>query len=182
VVRRDRRPFCDAATTRARCYLAIVLSSEPTIRAATVDDALDLAALRWSWRVDEHGEHGLTDAEFTANFTDWFRSHRDSHIAFIAEAGDSPIGMAWLALIDRVPGPGVWLRLAGHLQSVYVLPARRGEGLGSALVTAVLKEAADRGMDYVSVHPSERSFALYQRLGFRSNNGVLEADLRSHRP
>jgi GNAT superfamily N-acetyltransferase len=141
-----------------------VLSSEPTIRAATLTDARDLAALRWTWRVDEHGEHGLTHAEF------------------IAEAADSPIGMAWLALIDRVPGPGVWLRLAGHLQSVYILPARRGEGIGSALVSAALKAAADRGVEYVSVHPSRRSFALYQRLGFRINDGVLEADLRSHRP
>jgi GNAT superfamily N-acetyltransferase len=159
-----------------------VLSSEPTIRAATIGDVRDLAALRWIWRVDEEGEHGLTDAEFTASFIDWFRSHRDSHIAFIAKAGDSPIGMAWLALIDRVPGPGVWLRLAGHLQSVYVLRTRRGEGVGSALVTAVLNEAADRAVDYVSVHPSQRSFALYQRLGFRNSDGVLEADLRSHRP
>jgi GNAT superfamily N-acetyltransferase len=158
-----------------------VLIVEPTIRAATVADARGLAALRWTWRVDEQGERGLTAAEFTARFTDWFRSHRDSHLAFIAEAGDSAIGMAWLVLIDRVPGPGVWLRLAGHLQSVYILPARRGEGVGSALVTAVLEEAADRGVDYVSVHPSQRSFALYQRLGFRSNDGVLEADLRSYR-
>jgi GNAT superfamily N-acetyltransferase len=158
-----------------------VLSREPTIRVATVADARDLAALRWTWRVDEEGEHGLTEAEFTASFTDWFRSHRDSHVAFIAKAGDSPIGMAWLAVIDRVPGPGVWLRLAGHLQSVYVLRVRRGAGIGSALVTAVLKEAADRGVGYVSVHPSQRSFALYQRLGFRSNDGVLEADLRSRR-
>jgi len=159
-----------------------VLSREPTIRPATLADARDLATLRWTWRVEEQGERGLTDAEFTASFTDWFRSHRDSHFAFVAEAGDSPIGMAWLALIDRVPGPGIWLRLAGYLQSVYIVPARRGEGIGSALVTAVLKEAADRGVDYVSVHPSRRSFALYQRLGFRSSDGVLEADLRSHRP
>jgi GNAT superfamily N-acetyltransferase len=160
----------------------MVLPSEPTIRAATLTDARDLAALRWTWRVDEHGEHGLTHAEFTASFTDWFRNHRDTHLAFIAEAADSPVGMAWLALIDRVPGPGVWLRLAGHLQSVYILPARRGEGIGSALVTAALREAADRGVEYVSVHPSRRSFGLYQRLGFRINDGVLEADLRSHRP
>jgi GNAT superfamily N-acetyltransferase len=158
-----------------------VLSRDPTIRAATLADARDLAALRWTWRVDEEGEHGLTEAEFTASFTDWFRSHRDSHVAFIAKAGDSPIGMAWLAVIDRVPGPGVWLRLGGHLQSVYVLRARRGGGIASALVTAVLKEAAERGVDYVSVHPSQRSFALYQRLGFRSNDKVLEADLRSRR-
>jgi len=133
-----------------------VLASEPTVRVATPEDARGLAALRWTWRVDEHGEHGLTEGEFSASFADWFRSHRDSHVAFIAEAGDSQVGMAWLALIDRVPGPGVWLRLAGHLQSVYVLPARRAEGIGSALVTAVLKEASDRGLDYVWVHPSKR--------------------------
>ena len=132
--------------------------------------------------MDEHGEHGLTKGEFTASFADWFRSHRDSHVGLIAEVGDSHVGMAWLALIDRVPGPGVWLRLAGHLQSVYVLPAHRDEGIGSALVTAALKEAADRGLDYVWVHPSKRSFPLYRRMGFAESEGVLEVDLRRQRP
>jgi len=132
--------------------------------------------------VDEHGEHGLAKGEFSASFTDWFRSHRDSHVALIAEAADSPVGMAWLALINRVPGPGVWLRLAGHLQSVYVLPAHRDEGIGAALVTAALKEATDRGLDYVWVHPSKRSFPLYRRIGFAESEGVLEVDLRRQRP
>jgi len=132
--------------------------------------------------VDEHGEHGLAKGEFSVSFGNWFRSHWDSHVAFIAEAAESPVGMAWLALIDRVPGPGVWLRLAGHLQSVYVVPAHRDEGIGAALVTAALKEATDRGLDYVWVHPSKRSFPLYQRMGFAESKGVLEVDLRRQRP
>jgi GNAT superfamily N-acetyltransferase len=86
--------------------------------------------------------------------------------------------MAWLARIDRVPGPGIWRRVAGTIQSVYVLPDRRGHGLGAALVNAALDTARDRGFDYVSVHPSEPSFSLYRRLGFAESGGVLELDLR----
>ena len=156
-------------------------ASEPTVRAAILADGRDLAALRWTWRVDEEGEQGLTRDEFDARFIDWFRDHRDSHVPFLAHVGDTAVGMAWLALIDRVPGPGAWLRLAGHVQSVYVLPDHRDRGIGSALVTAVLGAAVDRGLDYAWVHPSQRSFPLYRRLGFRATDGVLEVDLRGHR-
>ncbi len=89
--------------------------------------------------------------------------------------------MAWLATIERVPGPATWTRLAGHLQSVYVLPDHRNRGIGAALVTAALEEATEREFDYVIVHPSERSLPFYRRLGFRETERVLEVDLRERR-
>lgn len=117
--------------------------------------------------------------DFLVAFAQWFAEHDQSHSAFLAEHGDEPVGMAWLTTVERVPGPGVWRRVAGNLQSVYVLPDARGRGTGAALVRAALDEAVARGFDYVSVHPSERSFSLYRRVGFTDTDGVLEADFRS---
>jgi len=148
------------------------------VRRASATDAGALASLRWSWRVDERGESGMARAEFVSAFSHWLVEHQGSHVPFVADIDGVAVGMAWLATIERVPGPDVWRRVAGHLQSVYVLPAHRGAGLGAALIGASLREAADRQCDYVSVHPSERAFPLYRRLGFREHGGVLEADLR----
>jgi len=151
------------------------------VRRASPADSTSLAELRWAWRAVERSEAGLSRPEFVTEFHRWFESHSATHAAFLAVAGTVPIGMAWLATIDRVPGPGVWTRLAGHLQSVYVLPEHRNGGIGAALVTAVLREAKERGFDYVVVHPSERSFPLYRRHGFRETQAVLEVDLRERR-
>ena len=89
--------------------------------------------------------------------------------------------MAWLCVVDRIPSPGRWTRLAGVLQSLYVVPERRGRGTGAELIQAVLGEARRRGLDYVAVHPTERSFPLYRRAGFGENGRTLEIDLRPRR-
>jgi GNAT superfamily N-acetyltransferase len=62
-----------------------------------------------------------------------------------------------------------------------VAPARRGDGIGESLVNAAVDEARRGGLDYVSVHPSERSVPLYRRVGFRGNARTLEIDLRTGR-
>jgi len=111
---------------------------------------------------------------FVAAFTAWMAEHAGSHHAWLAEASAAPVGMAWLAVVNRVPGPGRWLRLSGNLQSVYVIPERRGAGVGRLLVDAAIAMARDSGIDYVSVHPSERSFPLYRRARFNDYPGVLE--------
>lgn len=149
-----------------------------SVRRAGPDDAAALAKLRWQWRVVERGESGMDEGEFTEALDAWYHEHAESHTAWLADVDGRPTGMAWMALVHRIPGPGIWVRLAGNLQSVYVRPAYRGLGLGRLLIEAVIDDARDRGLDYISVHPSERSFPVYRRAGFRESDGVLELDLR----
>lgn len=132
--------------------------------------------------MDEEGERGLDKAAFMTAFAAWAGEHAGSHVAFLARDGEVAVGMAWLVQVERIPGPGVWRRVAGHLQSVYVLPAHRREGVGRSLVAAVIDEARTRGFDYVSVHPSAMSVSLYRDTGFQENSGVLELDLRHRQP
>lgn len=141
-------------------------------------DEPTLAALRWEWRAEEGGERGLSRPAFDAQFGEWIGDHRDSHLAWLAGdgAGDA-LGMAWLAIVDRVPGPGVWRRRAGNVQSVYVRPSQRDRGVGARLLDEVISCARELRLDYLTVHPSERSFTLYRRAGFREWKGVLELDL-----
>jgi GNAT superfamily N-acetyltransferase len=149
--------------------------SNEIIRIATVADVKALARLRYQWRVGERGERGLDEPSFEQALASWMKGHESTHIAFLATtAGELPIGMAWLAIVDRVPGPGRFTRRSGYIQSTYVVATNRGYGTGTRIVRHLLDHAAGLDLDYVAVHPSERSFSLYQRLGFSATDRVLE--------
>ncbi len=98
-------------------------------------------------------------------------------MAYIAELRGEAVGMAWLAVFDRIPQPRDLVRLAGNLQSVYVLDDLRNRGIGRALVEAVIEEARARTVGYLIVHPSQRAYPLYERLGFTRSDTLLHLDL-----
>lgn len=161
------------------------MSGELVVRLASPDVAGDveaLAALRFRWRHDEGGEQGDLDT-FAPAFATWWRAHDASHVALLALEDGAAVGMAWLAIMERVPGPERFRRTSGMVQSVYVVPEARGRGVAAGLMTALVTTARERGLDYLGVHPSERSYAVYERAGFHRTSGVLELGLtRPRRP
>jgi GNAT superfamily N-acetyltransferase len=150
-------------------------------RLAGVSDAGDLAGLRWIWRAVERGEQGDPD-RFRADFGDWMANHHETHLPFMVEVDGAAVGMAWLAVIERIPGPEHWTRLSGAIQSVYVLAEHRNGGLGSILIRELIEGARQKGLDYLSVHPSPRSFPFYRRLNFQGEGSLLFLDLSSAEP
>ena len=104
--------------------------------------------------------------------------HRSTHLPFVLEENGTAVGMAWLAIIERIPGPEQWRRLSGNVQSVYVLADHRNRGFGATLLGALVSDARRRGLEYLSVHPSPRSFPFYRRLGFVGEGSILFLDLR----
>ncbi len=124
----------------------------------------------------ERDETGDRD-RFGHDFGDWMTEHHDTHLPFVVEVDGSPIGMAWLAIIERVPGPEKWTRLSGAIQSVYVLAEYRNAGVGTVLMEELIGGARRLGLDYLSVHPSPLSFPFYRRLGFGGEGSLLFLDL-----
>ncbi len=129
-----------------------------TVRVAASTDTAMLARLRWTWRVDEENEPAVGEFDaFISALEQWCATHPD-HVAFLAMdggAGPVPIGTA-------------------RLQSVYVLPDRRGAGVGSVFLAASEREARRQGCAYIAVHPSRRCMRLYERAGYRVSSGLLE--------
>jgi len=146
------------------------------IRAGTTADVSPLAALRYEWRVNERGERGLDAASFQSALLEWMHSHH-THLPFLALRAGVPIGMAWLAVVDRVPGPEYFIRRSAYIQSVYVVGHERDAGVGTKLMELVVSHARSEGLDYLAVHPSQRAFSLYRRLGFEETGRVLELRL-----
>ncbi len=155
----------------------------PAIRPASPSSDSDVAALaglRFRWCHDERRESGDL-ATFAPAFATWWREHTTSHLAFLAETDGEPVGMAWLGILVRIPGPEHFRRRSGMIQSVYVEPAARGRGFGAALVDAAIPAAREGGRAYLGVHPSELSYPVYERAGFAQTSGVLELGLTGPR-
>jgi GNAT superfamily N-acetyltransferase len=105
-----------------------------TIRAAT---EADLPALL-----------GAMSRREVERFSDYMARGR---ICFIAWEGEQPVGYAWNA--DRFSSdmtatacPLALPPTASYLWNLYVLPNRRGHGIGAALASARLRLARDRGL------------------------------------
>ncbi len=81
--------------------------------------------------------------------------------------GDGPEGVAVLRF-----QPSIWSTgQECYLAELYVVPGRRGHGLGKALMEAVLDTARAEGADYIHLGTSEDDVAargLYERCGFRN--------------
>lgn len=141
-------------------------------RRAGLSDSGELARLRWVWRAVERDEKGDPD-RFREDFLNWVAEHHRTHVPFLIEVDGCAVGMAWLVIIERIPGPENWKRLSGFLQSVYVTREHRNDGLGSLLMESLIDGARGEGLEYLSVHLSPRSFPFYRRLGFTGEGSLL---------
>src|SRR4051812_409407 len=85
-------------------------------------------------------------------------------------AGPDPYGLAVLRF-----RPSIWSHaLECHLAELYVVPDRRGQGLGRALMEAAMQLARERGADYMDLGTGEddaAARALYESLGFDNRGG-----------
>jgi len=155
-----------------------VVMSGVHIRRANANDAPTLAQLRYRWRVDEADESGLDLETYQTQMATWLYAHEHSHLGFVAVRDGVTVGEGWLALVERVPGPGKFLRRSAYLQAIYVVPTHRNNGIGALLVGEMMNVARELELDYVAVHPSAKSFTFYRRLGFDETSRLLEFDMR----
>ncbi len=144
------------------------------ISQANADDVPDLARLLWLDTRKEEPAQQSVDV-FAAELAQWWALHQDSHLAFVARLRRPEIvGMAWVALLPRVPRPGATNRFSADVQSVFVKPEQRGQGIGSALVEAASGHAAHLGSLRVTVHSGRMAVPVYERLGFESSRQLLQ--------
>jgi GNAT superfamily N-acetyltransferase len=142
-------------------------------------DAAQLARLLWLNAAPEQRAEQSMEA-FVVDFAGWWTSHDDSHLAFVARLDDSElVGMAWLAVVPRVPRPGMTTRRSADIQSVFVVPEFRGRRVGSALVQAAADHAFELGAGHVTVHSGRKAVPVYERLGFASSRQLLQKEAKA---
>ncbi|HXV35157.1 MAG TPA: GNAT family N-acetyltransferase [Gaiellaceae bacterium] len=85
-------------------------------------------------------------------------------------AGDGPEGFAELRF-----RPSLYTgALDAYLEELYVVPERRGQGIGRALLEAAMSEARGRGAARIDLNTSVEdlaAIALYESAGFTNREG-----------
>jgi ribosomal protein S18 acetylase RimI-like enzyme len=138
---------------------------EHRVRRATPHDAADVARLLHDFNTEfgeptpgvavlaERAERMLAAGELT-----------------VLLAGDGPDGLAQLRF-----SPSIWSDAPGaYLEELYVAPARRGQGMGRALLEAAMAAAREAGADHIDLNTGETDTAargLYESAGFTNREG-----------
>jgi GNAT superfamily N-acetyltransferase len=160
----------------------LTISDGPTVRLAEVSDARATAELLHEFN-REFGDPTPPVAVLAKRIARLLEGGETA----VLLADDGPDGVAVLRF-----RPAIWSRgLECYLAEFYVIPARRGQGLGRALMEAALKLARDRGADTMEIGVDEPDLAarnLYEGLGFTNRVSgtdgavmyVYELDLHDH--
>ena len=152
------------------------------VRGAKIDDADELARLRWDFRV----EHGTRAGRPFEDFAEEFRAFAADALAdgapwraWVAEEDGRLVGCAWLQFVEKIPHPnrGRWERPIAYVTNVYVEPALRHAGLGARLLDAAMTFARAREAAEAVVWPTPRSVPFYRRAGFGETSAPLGLDL-----
>ena len=151
----------------------------PDVRLANRDDAAAIGQLLYAFNREFDEPAPPPDA-----LADRIRQLLDAGDPLVLLAGAGPDGLAVLRLRAAIWSTG----LECYLAELYVTPARRGQGLGRALMESALREARDRGADTMDIGVDEPDLAarrLYESLGFTNRSGgvgplmyVYERDLQ----
>ncbi|AZQ35092.1 GNAT family N-acetyltransferase [Streptomyces cyaneochromogenes] len=163
-----------------------------TVRPAEPGELAAVAGLRWQWILENDGaapaSPDVDREDFVRHFVAWAGQNTASHRCMVlARDGESTgnteiLGMAWLAVVHRVPTPHALHRASGDLQCVYVVPEARDAGLGGRLITETLDRARELGLERVTVHSSPRAVPAYIRQGFTESARLLQAHVARTTP
>lgn len=151
------------------------MKAPPVLRAARPEDAPGLARLRYEFRSDIESP-GEEAQAFIARCNGWMAKRLADHgawLAWVLAGSDDLYGMIWLQLVEKLPNPVAEPECHGYVTSLYVGPACRGTGLGSALLRAALDECDRREVDAVFLWPTPASRSLYERHGFGARDDLL---------
>lgn len=162
----------------------MIASSRLAVRRAERRDVPELARLRYELRA---GQDAAVEsvAAFVGRCTAWMESRlgqAGSWRCWLAEDAARVVGTIWLQRIEKLPNPVGEAECHGYVSSLYVVPASRGEGLGSRLLTACLQACDAEEMDAVILWPTPPSRSLYLRHGFAFREDLMERRRDSQAP
>jgi GNAT superfamily N-acetyltransferase len=147
------------------------------VRTAEPDDATFLQqALMWAanWRGSPTSGPPRVDPAIARYLTSW---PREGDFGVVAEDETGPIGAAWCRIFSAdEPGCGY---VAPDIPEVTiaVVPSKRGGGVGTALLDALIDRARSNGVAALSlsVEDGNEAVRLYERVGFRPTHRAGKA-------
>lgn len=152
-------------------------------RLSTEADLLQLAHLRWDFRMEEGDEvPAVSKDQFLKACVEFLKRGLEdgSRAYWIAEEQGEIISHIFVQQVDLVPRPCKIKDQFGYITNNYTSPAYRNKGIGSRLLEKVKQWAKEQDLELLIVWPSETATGLYARAGFRQENEVMELRLREY--
>jgi GNAT superfamily N-acetyltransferase len=141
------------------------MATETEVRIANAADALTFGRLLHAFNVEFDEE--TPAAEVIAQRAAPLIESGEVTVLFV---GEGPDGFAQLRF-----RPSLYTgALDAYLEELYVVPERRGHGLGRVLLEAAIEHARDRGASHLDLNTSETDVAaraLYESAGFTNHEG-----------
>jgi GNAT superfamily N-acetyltransferase len=141
------------------------MSPDSTVRRASAADAAVVAQLLFDF--DTEFDEPVPEVAVLA---ERYAELLESREVTVLLVGDGPEGFAQLRF-----RPSVYSRsLDAYLEELYVVPPRRGEGLGRALLESAMDAARSEGATHMDLGTSETDVAargLYDSAGFTNREG-----------
>jgi GNAT superfamily N-acetyltransferase len=147
------------------------MNSETVYRRATLDDVPVLVdcRIRFLNELLNHSEDYETEIV------------RKSLLEYFSKAIPSGDFVAWVAESDgrilATSGMVVWQKPAiyrgvesgklGYLLNFYTIPEERRKGIGTQLLSEMIKEARLLGLKYLHLHASKDGISIYRKAGFQ---------------
>ena len=151
--------------------------TEPLVRVATARDVAAIAELRALWST------GTAPApRFARDVAEWLEEEGDRRTTWLADRGGAAVGLASLFEYRRMPKPGRPASRWGYVSNMFVREEARDQGVGTALLDAVIAAADERGYARLVLSPAERALPFYRRAGFVVPGGAAGSDRLLVRP
>jgi GNAT superfamily N-acetyltransferase len=148
------------------------------VRVAGDGDLAALASLRSLWPSEGSPE----EPDLEGRIATWLADDRERRTSWLAESGGEPIGMASLFEYRRMPRPGRLNSRWGYVSNMFVREDFRNQGIGAALLAALIDVAEERSYVRLVVSPSNDALSLYRRVGFLLPGSMEGADVLLVRP
>jgi GNAT superfamily N-acetyltransferase len=117
--------------------------------------------------VEQLGEHGVSaSTKRLSQLLEAVVANEGRGFVLLARADEHVVGVAYAATILSAEHSG----LVAWLEELYVAPSYRSQGIGSALLAAVVERAQKAGVVAVDLEVEAshgRAESLYRRFGFR---------------
>lgn len=146
------------------------------IREAADDDQDLVARLRLAFLADESGPEAVSEA-LAADTVAFLQVEHDAGRlrSWLAEDdGGRCVGVVSLLLHAVPPNPRVRSDAEGYVVNMYVEPAHRRQGVGHALLDALLAGGREQGLRRITLHASDAGRPLYESAGFTTDDTWLK--------
>jgi ribosomal protein S18 acetylase RimI-like enzyme len=153
--------------------MVTVESAEPSDAGTVADQWVDLAAGQ-----RRYGSHLRADESRATIREAMARAAADGRLD-VARDGSDVVGFVHYGVEH---GPFVQDVTRGVVRDLYVVPERRGRGVGGALLDAAERELRARGVDVVAVEAmagNTDAIRLYERRGYRPHRIEFEREVEN---